>query len=247
MRQDAAVRSGEGAGHSVIAEKSRFYLYLSLWMWVIALVGFGPGYGSSLVTGTSIRSIPVHMHAVVYVAWLFAYTYQSSLPSADRLGQHRRLGQQLVVYAVLMVIVGLTVTFSRFDDLVEIGQFNAASAELIRPLTDMLIFPTLFAVAVYFRRSPETHKRLMVVATTTLLVAAVARMRFLGSPPHPLIYGFVWLSPIWIAMLRDAFVERKVYPAYAISIVALAVVPYRYLLAETETYRSFTTWLASLT
>jgi len=225
---------------------SRFYLYLSIWMWVIAIAGFGPGYASSLIHGTWIRSIPVHMHAVVYVCWLAIFTYQSSLPAAGQLARHRALGRQFVIYAVLMVVIGLTVTFSRFGDFVEAGRMDTAREALIHPLSDMLIFPILFALAVHYRRSPDTHKRLMVAATTMLLVAAVARMQFLGSPPHPLVYDLVWLSPIWIALLRDLVVERRLYPAYVVSLLALAFVPYRYLLVDTEPYRSFTGWLAGL-
>jgi hypothetical protein len=54
---------------------------------------------------------------------------------------------------------------------------------MLPPLIDMLVFPVLFRVAYRFRNRPETHKRLMVVATTLLLVAAVGRMSFLGRPP----------------------------------------------------------------
>ncbi|MDH5311632.1 MAG: hypothetical protein OEY08_16905 [Gammaproteobacteria bacterium] len=246
MGKVAAVPGDEPAGKPLGRTSSTFYLYLSLWMWALAIAGFGPGYLSSLVGGTWIRSVPVHVHAAVYVGWLAAFTYQANLPAAGRLDQHRRLGRQLVIYAVLMVVIGLTVTFSRFADFVEAGQLDTARAALIHPLSDMLIFPVLFVLAVRYRRSPETHKRLMVVATTMLLVAAVGRMTFLGNPPDPLVYDLVWLSPVWIAMLRDAVVYRSVHPAYAVPILTLSVVPYRYLLVDTRPYMAFTAWLAEL-
>lgn len=247
MHQDVlAPAEAHTTGRPVSKTNSRFYLYLSIWMCVIAVAGFGPGYVSSLTDGTWIRSIPVHMHAIVYVGWLAIFTYQASLPAAGQLARHRALGRQFVIYAILMVVIGLTVTFSRFGDFVEAGRLDTAREALIHPLSDMLIFPVLFSLAVHYRHTPGTHKRMMVVATTMLLVAAVGRMQFLGSPPHPLVYDLVWLSPIWIAMLRDLVIERRLHPAYLVSLLALSVVPYRYLLVNTEPYRSFTAWLAKL-
>jgi hypothetical protein len=239
------VHAGFGdSGASEVA--SRFYLYLSLWMWVLAIVGFGPGYVSALVEGTWIRSIPVHLHAVVYVGWLALFTYQVALPSGGQLARHRRLGMALVTYAALMIVVGLVVTFSRFADRVAADEFVVAQHSLIHPLSDMFIFPLLFGLAVYFRKFPATHKRLMVVATTFLLVAAVGRMSFLGDPPPTLVYDLVWLSPIWIAMVRDAIVSRMIHPAYAIGLLALAFVPLRTAVVETSPYQDFTHWLAAV-
>jgi hypothetical protein len=85
---------------------------------------------------------------------------------------------------------------------------------------------------------------MMVVATTFLLVAAVGRMSFLGSPPGVLVYDIVWLSPIWIGMLRDAVVERTLYPAYGFSLLALGFMPFRMLIVDTGGWRAFTDWLA---
>ena len=244
MSQDTAAISSDLPGSTSDRTQSGFYLYLSLWMWVLAIVGFGPGYGSALVDGSWTRSIPVHLHAVIYVGWLALYTYQVSLPARARLARHRRLGQMLVGYAGLMIVVGLVVTFSRFADRVAANELVAAQQALIHPLSDMFIFPVLFGLAVYFRRSPETHKRLMVMATTYLLVAAVGRMSFL--PSNNLIYDFVWLSPIWFAMIPDAFVYRILHPTYAIGLLALGVVPYRGTFVDTPVYQDLTRWLASV-
>lgn len=224
----------------------RFYLYLSGWMWLMAIVGFGPGYVSALLDGSWTRSIPVHLHAAVYVGWLGLFTWQVSLPARGQLVEHRRLGRYLVGYAVAMIAVGLVVTFSRFADRVAADQLELAQQMLIHPLSDMVIFPVLFALAIGYRRSPTVHKRLMVVATTFLLVAAVGRMAFLGRPAHPLVYDLVWLSPIWIAMVRDVLIHRRLHPAYAVGLLALGLVPYRSLLVETSPYQDFTVWLAAL-
>jgi len=160
--------------------------------------------------------------------------------------KHKRLGMVLVGDAGLMVLVGLTVAFSRFADRVAADEFVAAQHALIHPLSDMVIFPVVFGLVVYFRHSPGIHQRLMSVATTFLLVAAVGRMSFPGNPPNTLIYDFVWLSPISLAMARDAFVNRIVHPAYAIGLIALGLVPLRTAIVETSPYQDFTGGLAAL-
>ena len=242
-----AVRAEPHAGTSVGAATSRFYVYLSLWMWVLAIGGFGPGLVEQIAAGTWL-SMPlvVHMHAIVYLGWLALFTYQVSLPGSGRVEQHRKLGKYLAGYAILMVVVGITVMLSRFAERVAGGQLELAQAVLIHPLTDMFVFPTLFGLAVYFRRLSATHKRLMVTATTMLLIAAVGRMGFLGNPPNILLYDLLWLSPIWVAMIRDAVVYRRLHPAYGISLVLLAVLPMRVLLVNTGPYQAFTTWLAGV-
>ncbi|MGE0621683.1 MAG: hypothetical protein AB7I04_01550 [Pseudomonadales bacterium] len=225
--------------------ENRFYLYLSLWMWVIAIAGFGPGYASGLMEGTG-RSLPVHVHAVIYVGWLALFTYQATLPSRGQTARHRQLGPWLAGYGVLMIAVGLLVTFSRFADWLAEQGLASAQQQLIHPLSDMLIFPVLFGLAVHYRHRPAVHQRLMVVATTMLLVAAVGRMTFLGEfGPPPLLYDLIWLSPIWIGMVRDAVLQQMLHPAYAISALLLAAVPFRTALVDTAPYQTFTTWLAA--
>ncbi|NIP13322.1 MAG: hypothetical protein GWM88_00710 [Pseudomonadales bacterium] len=221
-----------------------FYLWLSLWMWAIAITGFGPGAVSGLLGGTFVDSLAVHVHAVVYIAWLALFSYQASLPARGRVDLHRKLGRCMAAYAVVMIAVGLHVTFSRFADRVAAGDVEMARTMMLPPFSDMFVFPVLFWLAYRFRHRPETHKRLMVVATTFLLVAAVGRMSFLGAPPAVLIYDAVWLSPIWIAMLRDAIVERRLHPAYGFSLLLLSFMPLRMLIVDTEGWRGFTDWLA---
>lgn len=60
-----------------------------------------------------------------------------------------------------------------------------------------------------YRHRPEIHKRCMLVATTILLVAAVGRMQFLGTPPNALQL-LVWPLPVYMAMLYDYATKRLI-------------------------------------
>lgn len=56
-----------------------------------------------------------------------------------------------------------------------------ARNRLFVPLTDIMVFVPFFAAAWLLRHKPELHKRLIIVATTMLLIAAVHRIPFLGG------------------------------------------------------------------
>jgi hypothetical protein len=106
---------------------------------------------------------------------------------------------------------------------VRAGDLAAAQSQLVGPLLDMLVFAPLFAAALYYRRRPELHKRLMVVATTALLIAAVGRMPFLGVPRNLVLVQLVWMAPILVAMAHDLLQRRRVHPVYVLGLVVLAL------------------------
>ena len=103
------------------------------------------------------------------------------------------------------------------------GEVAAAQAQLLGPLLDMLVFAPVFAAAVYYRRKPELHKRLMVVATTSLLIAAAGRMQFLGEPRNLLLLHLIWTAPILLAMAHDFWRQRRVHPVYVLGLVVLVL------------------------
>ena len=76
----------------------------------------------------------------------------------------------------------------------------------------MMVFAILVTAGIALRRQAETHKRLMLLATTTLLTAAVARI---AAPLNggPLI--FFGLTDLFVAAVigYDLLSRRQVHPA----------------------------------
>ena len=107
---------------------------------------------------------------------------------------------------------------------------------------DMLVFASLFAAAIRFRRRPGLHKRLMTSAATALLVAAAGRMSFLPAPPGGLAVMFlVWSSPLLLAVMYDWRDSRGVHPVYITGFVVFAFRVWSEPLALTSPWTAFAT------
>ena len=126
------------------------------------------------------------------------------------------------------------------------GDPVAARIQMWPPFSDMLVFPVLFSLALAYRKQSELHKRLMVLACCMLTIPGAARMFFIGNPPNILAFELIFLSPVYIGILRDWLVERRVYPVYLIGMVVLALMPMRMVVVDWPVWQAFTGWLASI-
>lgn len=236
------------ASHALPAAHAprRIYVALSLLAAAIVLAGFWPSYFGALTEGAVDRPAFIHFHAVVYVGWLAIFVAQTVLAATGRIGTHVKLGRFAIGYGVLVIGAGLVAAFGMFTLRVRAGDLVDARNQLIAPLLDMIVFAPVFAAAVYYRRRPEIHKRLMVFATTTLLIAAVGRMPFPEGLRLPLVQ-LAWSMPILVAMGHDFWRRRLVHPVYALGLVVLLLEgPYaRRFIRGTGAWQDATAWLAT--
>ncbi len=214
-----SAHSIDRAGPAAAAPR-RFYVALTLFTALLVFVGFWPSFFGALLTGTVDRPVVIHVHAAIYVGWLALFVAQAAFAATGRVAAHMKLGKIGIGYGVLVIVMGLVVSFSMFAIRVRAGQLEEAQLSLLAPLVDMAVFTPFFLAAVIYRRKPELHKRFMIVATTSLLIAAVGRMAFLGSVWAILI---VWNSPILLAMSYDYLKRRIVHPIYLTGITVLVV------------------------
>lgn len=225
----------------------RIYVAVSVLVTAIAFVGFWTSYFGPLLTAGSVDAPAIiHFHATIYVGWLLIFVTQTVLAASGRIAAHTRLGNFAIGYGVLVVAAGLIAAFGMFVLRVRAGNGVEAQGRLLGPLVDMSVFAPLFAAAIYYRRRPELHKRLMVVATTYLLVAAVARMPFLGEPRNVYVLHSIWMAPILLAMAHDFSRRRRVHPIYVGGLVLLVATgpALRAVVRVSEPWRSASGWLA---
>jgi hypothetical protein len=225
----------------------RLYVGIATLAIAIAAVGFWPTYFGPLLAGGVDKPAIIHFHAVVYVGWLALFFMQTAFAATGRIGAHVKLGRVAIGYGVLVIFAGLVAGIGMFVLRVRAGEAAAAQTAVLGPLMDMLFFAPLFAAAVHYRRKPELHKRFMVVATTSLLVAAAVRMPFLGQPRNLWLMHSIWLAPILVAMAHDLWRDRRVHPIYVLAVVLLVLEgpAVRGYIRASEAWHGISGWLAT--
>jgi len=223
------------------------YIGICVVMIAIITVGFWPSY-FGLIGGAGLEEpLFVHLHAFVYISWMALFTTQVVLVATRRVAAHRQLGQFAIYWGFAVLGMGIATALLSFAAMVADGDLARAQLEAIWPLLDMVVFALFFIPAVSYRHKPEMHKRFMIVATTNLIVAAVARVVGLETPSLHLAFILVWLSPIIIAMIHDYLSRRIVHPVYLAGAAVLAATTFRDSFATTDVWLGFTEWLAIVT
>lgn len=214
--------------------RSRFHVWLGLWMPTIVLIGFGRSYFVPLLRGTSAFPAVIHVHALVFLGWMALMMTQVIVAARGNIRLHRRIGQWGIAYGCVVIIMGVTVALANAVIKVNTGiwTFDKAAASLVN-LGDMVSFAAWFGAAIWYRARPEIHKRLMVVATVALLFAALARWTFIGSG---LARAAIWLSPIFIGMVCDWRTHRRVHPVYIFGSITLFAFALRLLASNSEAW-----------
>ena len=233
------------AASRVAVRTRRIFVPLALLAAAMAAIGFWPTYFGPLLKGTLDTQLVIHVHAAVFVTWLGVFIAQAALAATGRLATHARLGPWLFAFGALLIVMGLTVAFARFGHYWVDGDLAKARNKLFGPVRDMIVFTPLLAAGWVYRRRPEIHKRLMLVATSVLLIAAVPRMVFLGRPVPELLFLLVWPLPIYIAMAHDFATKRLIHPVYVIGMATMVAMRLVVPLRETETWLALTAWLAT--
>lgn len=154
----------------------------------------------------------IHLHALLFSGWMVLLVLQARLVAMRNLSLHRRLGLASVALAVLMVGVGTVTALQAVARGVSPPGLDARRF-LVVPLFALLVFAVLFAAAILARRDPQTHKRLMVLATIGLLPPALARwlIFYLGLGPAVVLGATtLFLLPLVVWDLRT---RGRLHPA----------------------------------
>jgi hypothetical protein len=203
----------------------RFFTTMAITCSAVILAGFASSYLPKLSRGTPVLPI-IHVHGAIFVTWLLLYITQTLLVGRERIALHRTLGTAMVLFSILMFCVGLhaALTVTRLGDRGLPGQeFADADAFLLVNVATILEFVTLVAAGWYFRKQAQTHKRLMVLATVSLMGPGIARIPIIGQ--HiPTLAGAVLLFLI-IGPIYDFVTRKKIHRAWLGGLVVLVPAP----------------------
>lgn len=215
-----------------------FYLFMSILLLVMIVVGFWPSYFGPLLRGATEASWVLHLHGAIYMAWMFMFVAQAWLAATGRIAVHRKLGSYGIALGSVVFALGILVSF-----IAPVMTYNAgtrtldeAAGFMLIPLGDMVLFGGLFFPAVALRSQPEKHKRLMLMAMIAIAFAAIFRMQALGLP---LSAGLVvWFALPILCMIYDWRTQGRVHPIYLFGFVAMIIVALRIPGSATEAWLS---------
>jgi hypothetical protein len=228
----------------------RFFTSMVIAMALFVLAGFAPSYFmqpmlGGLVTGREVPPITplIHLHAASGTAWMLFLIWQAHLIRGKQHQRHMQNGLIGAGIALAIVVVGLVVAI----DAGRAGRHPpgwTSTAFLMMPFASALLFGAYVAAALWWRKRPDYHKRLMLLATIAILLPAGARLAtyfFKGIlPPGP--PGGLVLTDLFIAALvaYDLVKQGRLHPAtlWGGGLMLLSQ-PGRLWLSQTEAWNAF--------
>jgi hypothetical protein len=187
------------------------------------------------------------LHGIIATVWIALHYTQARLVAAHRVDLHRRLGIFGAFVAALLAVQAMSMAIG-----------NAAAGHgpagrdplqfLSVPIGTTTMFTLFVGSAIALRRKREWHKRLMLLATMTLLVPAMGRldaqiMQPLGLPRLLLAPAITFAFIAW-AWVNDWRRLGRVHPAYIVGgLVLLVSIPLRRAIGFTDAWLSIAHWL----
>lgn len=196
------------------APDRQFYTGMGLAFAAIVATGFSPTFYLRGADLPPLSTVLV-LHGITFTAWIALFVAQTALIAANRRPWHRALGAFGAALAVLLVVTGTAAS---------IDALRRGSAPLpgldprtffAIPAHDVFAFAVLAAAAIALRKDLQMHKRLMVVATISMLAAAIARfpVALMLKVGPPLFYGLQDLLVV-MGMVYDRAFHGRVHRAY---------------------------------
>ncbi len=223
-----------------------FFSTMAVVMLATVFVGFAHTYYLAGVFHAPLPSLIIHVHGAAFSCWILLLVAQTSFVSAGRVDIHRKLGIAGALLAGLMVTLGV---LAATDSLSRGTGPTGLDAQLfyVIPMTDMLVFATLVFCAFRFRSNPPAHKRLIFVATTGLLIAAIARWPFILVHRKPMMAALASYVFLVILVAYDFWSTRKVHRATLWAGTFLIFVQQvRIPIGKTAAWHAFAGWAQSL-
>lgn len=198
-----------------------FYFCLSLVLAGLVVWGFSRTVDANLFHANPPRPWLLWVHGTAFSTWVVFFILQSALVRVRKVSVHRFLGWFGAALATLMVGLGFTIAviMTRFDG--SVLHQPGVDAFLSIPFADMILFGTCIGLAIYWRKMPDYHRRLVFIASCQLMDAAIGRFDFMFN--HNLFYPALD-GLIALGMMRDWVVDGRVHRIYFYALPCLIVV-----------------------
>lgn len=234
---------------STPVKRSRYFLAASVMALIFVLIGFLKTFIIPKINGTFEGPPVIYFHGGLLFSWSVFFVSQAVMIRRKKLKYHRLFG-----FASVILVVGVAIStmaagvyVMRRDLAAGLGE--VAISSLVGTFTTPIIFMAFVAAGIYYRRKPEIHKRLMLLAMIAIMWPAFFRFRhYFTDIPNPELVFAVLLPNCMtlLAMLWEKLTTGNISRVYLYFGTAL------FAESLTETYlfdspgwRVVAHWLAS--
>src|SRR6195256_5842410 len=145
-----------------------FYSGMAILLCVCVFIGFSPTYFRAGMMRAPLPSPILHIHGAVFTLWMLLFVVQAALISARRVNWHRSFGTVAFCLPPIMIVLGVIAAVDALHRGVKIGTLDPAVSSAI-PLISILAFTIIIGASWRARRRPDSHKRLILIATMGLV------------------------------------------------------------------------------
>jgi hypothetical protein len=222
-------------------QRTRFFFSAALILLLTVLVGFAPTL--FLRPFFNVPPIPLHLyfHGAVLSSWFIWLTAQTWLVASGRTSTHRRIGLFGAAFGGLVVVASLMATFGLIPHIhaqgieledalpfVVIALNGSPFASWLdfmswvvwTNIANVLTFAGCLIAAVLLRRHVEAHKRLMLVASISIIgppLARISRWPIVGGQEDARIIFAGFVIPILALAVFDVARMKRLHPATALA------------------------------
>jgi hypothetical protein len=209
-----------------------------------------------LAAGTFEAPPIVHIHGMFFFGWVLLFCLQSWLVYSGRTPSHREWGMAGIALATAMVFSVFIAAGAMVHLRTAAGFRHEALSFTWIQVSGMLFFGGAFAAAIANVRRPDVHKRLMLLATVSLLDAPVSRwvlgftgeIPVAGAPPavaQILPGALIGDLMLVAAMAFDWRTLGRVHPVYLVGGAVLLLLQFtRTWISETAAWHAVAAWIA---
>lgn len=217
------------------------YRWIALGAAFIAAVGFARTYYLRFLFHTPVLPSLVQIHGAIMTLWCVGFIVQTWLIEAGRVRLHQRMGIFMAVLAGIVVLLGEILTINGFASEVRLHQIGKFHYLLGINSINLLLFAGLVILGFAYRKRPELHKRLMVLAALTLLAPAVARIVLLFTH-KPLPQFLAFYACLLLCVMIDTLRHRRLHPVFAIGVlIVIASFQLSYFAVQSQVWMKLVT------
>jgi hypothetical protein len=230
--------------------RSHWYLFIAIALAAFVFLGFARTYYLRPFFEVPPINLLMHLHSIVFSAWVALFVVQVRLVSQHNYRMHMRLGIAALVLAVLVFVVGLAASFQTAAAPGMRPMGMTSQQFVLMPLTAIFVFFGFVVAAFLLRKRSELHKRFMMLAMIAVLGPPAARLiRAAGLLENfLLIQTVVAAAFVILCLISDWKKQRAFHPVYAIGGTLLVLSwPMRAWVARTSAWESAGAWMANVT